>query len=754
MLKIIKNILTKLILLKILIITFIISVFNYARAEVISEFIITGNDRVSDETIIMFSNLNLGQDVNSNILNEALKELYYTNYFENVFITQEKDKLIIKVEENPIIQEININGIKKRNILEKLDEITKKTEKYPFVENNIEDQVKILKNVLRSIGYYFVEISTEVVEGKNNTVTLNHNVKLGEIAKIKKIKFIGDKKFKDKTLRNVIVSEEDRFWKFITRNKFLDQNRVDLDTSNLLKFYKNRGYFASKVTSTSALLLEDNNFQIIFKIDAGEKFYFNNISINKNNQISTKIIDDFNLNLKKYNGKKYSQKKVNKIIDNINQEILSREFIFLNAKFNEIVKNNNKIDIEIFFNDFEKSFVKRINVLGNYITEEKVIRNSLIVDEGDPYNKILFDKSISDIKAKNIFKTVNYSSINDNDNNKVIDIKVEEKPTGEIFAGAGTGTTGSTISAGIKENNYLGRGIKLDTNLTISDDQIKGRFSVFNPNIANTDKSLNTTLESTSADFMSTSGYKTSRTGFSFGTGFEQYEDLFVNLELSNYYENLETSSKASATVKKQEGDYFENLLKYSIVLNKLDQYFQPTDGHKYSFTQILPIYSEDWSIENKFLSTNYHSLSEEVVLSARFMFSAINSFDEDVRISKRVHVPGRYLRGFESGKIGPKDGTQYVGGNYASSLNLSTTLPNAFFSSDNIDFNLFLDMANVWEVDYNSSLDSNKIRSSTGISMNWFTTIGPISFSYALPLSEAKTDIKEKFRFQIGTSF
>ena len=115
--------------------------------------------------------------------------------------------------------------------------------------------------------------------------------------------------------------------------------------------------------------------------------------------------------------------------------------------------------------------------------------------------------------------------------------------------------------------------------------------------------------------------------------------------------------------------------------------------------------------------------------------------------------MPGRLLRGFESGKIGPKDGNQYIGGNYATALNLNSTLPNLLYENENIDFNFFIDLANVWEVDYNSSLDSNQIRSAAGIAVNWFSPIGPLTFSYALPLTEAKSDITEKFRFQIGTS-
>ena len=290
--------------------------------------------------------------------------------------------------------------------------------------------------------------------------------------------------------------------------------------------------------------------------------------------------------------------------------------------------------------------------------------------------------------------------------------------------------------------------------MSLSDDTILGVFKVTNPNFRNTDKSINTTLESSVNDFMSTGGYKTKRTGFTIGTEFEQMSNLFVNLQLSNYYEDLETSSSANTIVRKQEGNYFENLITYSLIYNKLDQDYQPTDGFINNFSQTLPIYSDDFSFENTFTSSAYHSLNDNLILSANFFLKTINSLDDNVRVSKRVYVPSRRLRGFESGKIGPKDGTQFIGGNYASALNLNSTLPNIIFENDNLDLNFFVDLANVWNVDYDSSLDSNKVRSSAGLAVNWFSTIGPLTFSYAIPLSDAETDITEKFRFQIGTSF
>tara|TARA_A100001035_G_C27776584_1_gene499368 strand:+ start:389 stop:2638 length:2250 start_codon:yes stop_codon:yes gene_type:complete len=722
--------------------------------ENIKDFNIQGNDRVSDETIIMFSSLNIDDNINENDLNEALKKLYYTDYFKQVEIYFDKQIVTINVIENPIIQNVKIEGIDRDSIYEKIEDITSKIEKYPFVENKINEQVILLKNILKSYGYYFVKLETSINENSNNTVDLQYKFDLGEIAKIKKINFIGEKIYNDTVLRNIIISEETKFWKFITKNKFLDLNRIRADVSRLEKFYKNRGFYNVKIKSTTAVITDENQFELIFNIKAGNKLFFDNIQFSESKNILENELEFFNKKFLKLKGKNYSEKKINRLIDDINNFTLNNEFVFLNASYDTIITDNNKIDIIINLDDLDKKFVDRINILGNFITDEKVVRNTLIVDEGDPFNEILFEKSLANIKSLGIFKSVNYDMTENNKANKVIDIRVEEQPTGEIFAGAGTGTTGSSISAGIKENNYLGLGIKLDSNLTLTDDSIKGKFSVINPNYKNSDKSVKTVIESSSDDFFTLSGYKTSRTGISIGTEFEQMNDMFINLEMSNYYEDLETSSTANSIVKKQEGNYFENLLTYTLKYNKLDQNYQPSDGFINTFSQTLPLISDDRSFENKFLSSAYHSLGDNVILSAQFYLNTINSLDDDVRISKRVFVPSRRLRGFESGKVGPKDGSQYIGGNYATALNLNSTIPNIFFENENLDFNVFLDIANIWEVDYNSSLDSNKIRSSTGIAVNWFSAIGPLSFSYAVPLTEAETDITENFRFQIGTSF
>ncbi len=735
---------------------FILLNSSFAYSEILEQIKITGNDRLAKETIIMFSDLELGKNIDQNDLNLSMKNLYNTNYFKNVSMSFKNNSLEIKVEENPIIQNIIIKGVKNKTILESLSILTKKNEKYPYLKNKIIDQKNLLLNAVRSSGFYFAKISTKITKNNNNSVDLIYIINLGKRAEIKKINFLGNKVFKDAKLRNVIKSEEARFWKIISQDKYLDERRIKLDEKLLFKYFKNKGYYDIKINSSYAKTIDNEFFELNYNINAGQKYFFNKISLKVDDNFLDENFTELEKIFKNLEGKKYSINSLNKITKEIDKIALQKEFVFINAKYREKIVDNNKINVQFLFEDLEKFYVEQINIFGNFITEEKVIRNALIVDEGDAYNKILFNKSINNIKSKGIFKTVD-SKVKDSkfDNQKkVIEITVEEKPTGEIFAGAGTGTSGSSITAGINENNYLGKGIKVIANATISDDQIKGIFKVTNPNYKNSDKSFNTTIESSTSDFMTSSGYKTSRSGFGLGTGFEQYEDFFVNFDLSTYYEKLETSSSASSTKKKQEGDYFENLFKYSLTINKLDQNYQPSEGYKTSFSQVLPIYSEDLSVENTFNVSKYHSVSDNLILSGKAFFKAVNSFEDEVRVSRRVYIPSSKLRGFESGKIGPKEGNEYIGGNYGTAVNLNTTLPNVLSGYENIDVSLFLDAANLWHVDYNSSIESNKIRSATGLAVNWFTVVGPLTFSYAIPLSEESTDQTEKFRFRIGTSF
>ena len=216
--------------------------FSLSKAEVYKEIIVEGNERLSVETVIMFSGLNLSDDLTINDLNSSIKKLYKTNYFKDIKISSDGNILQIIIIENPIIQSIKLNGIKNKRILDELTKVTKKNEKYPYLKSNIIEQNNLLYNIVRASGFYFAEIETNIIDNKDNSVNIIYNFKLGSRAIIKKINFQGDKVFKDSKLRNVIKSEEGRFWKFITSNKYLDESKIKNDEILLKDFYQRKGF--------------------------------------------------------------------------------------------------------------------------------------------------------------------------------------------------------------------------------------------------------------------------------------------------------------------------------------------------------------------------------------------------------------------------------------------------------------------------------------------------------------------------------
>ena len=726
-----------------------------AYAQNIKDIEVKGNERITKETIILFSGLSKNEKIDNAKLNQTIKNLYSSDFFENVSVSFVDQKIIIEVKENPIIQSVKFEGIKKNTIIDALRENIKLKEKNSFIKNRVKKDEELITNILKSNGYYFAEVKTKYKENSNNTINLIFNINLGDKAFIKKIKFIGDKKFKDRKLRSVIISEEAKFWKFISNRKYLDIKRIKLDEKLLVNYFKNRGYFDVSVKSSSARIINESDFELIFNINSGKKFNFGNLNLTLPEDYEKKNFVNLESLLSELEGKVYSLNKIEDILDEIDDIVLIQEFQFANVKYKEVVKNNN-ININFSIEDGDKIYIQRIDIFGNFITEEKVVRNSLLIDEGDALNEILWSKSINEVKSKNVFSEVNYKILNSNDiSQKNIEIYVEEKPTGEISAGAGTGTSGSSISFGLKEGNYLGKGVKVNSGITISDESITGLLSINNPNYKNSDRSLITSLESTEKDQMSRYGYKNMKTGFSLGTNYEQFKDVYFTPTISTYYESLETSSKASAAKKKQEGDYFETQFRYGLTLNRLNQNFQPTEGSRTSFYQTIPLYTDDNTLENMFKFSKYYSLKDEMIFSLKFYTKAVNSLTgDDVRVTKRVFIPSRQLRGFERGKIGPQDGGDYIGGNYGASLNFAATLPKLLPEFEEVDFSIFLDLANVWGVDYNDSLDDNKLRSSTGLAIDWFTPIGPLSLSISQPITKSNTDKTEKIRFNIGTTF
>ena len=734
---------------------FMLSTQSFAL-EIIKKINITGNNRISDETIKMFSTVDVDQKISPSDINNILKLIYESNFFKDVSVKFNDNILSINVSENPIIQEISYDGIKSKRIKDTILTNLSLKSRSSFNKLILKNDKKKIQSSLKNLGYYFSDINVIIEELNDNKVNINYKIELGKKAKIKKISFIGNKIFKDKKLKSLIVSEEYKFWKFISGKKFLNENIISLDTRLLKNFYLNNGYYDVKINSSFAKFINNTDFELIFNINANQKFVFNNLTLDIPNDFNKENFSDIISYFDSLRGKTYSINKVKDILEKIDIISISDQYESVASSVVEDI-DNQMINLRFIIEESKKIFVEKINIFGNNVTRENVLRNQFVIDEGDPYNEILTNKTINNLKSLNFFKKVDSEIIEGSTSDlKVININVEEKPTGEISAGAGVGTSGGTISFGVKESNYLGKGLTVLSNLTINEESLKGIFAVTNPNYKNTDKSVYFSAEAIEIDRLTDFGYKTTKNGFSVGTSFEYLNDFNLGIGTSNFYEKIDTDSTASKRQKSQDGNYWDSFVNLTFDYDARNQKFQTTDGFRSRYFVDLPFISETSTLNNTYNYKLYNELYQNNISSlSLFLSSATSIKNKDIKLSERIFLPSSKLRGFERGKVGPKDGDDFIGGNYAAALNIATTVPQILENFENIDVLVFLDAANVWGVDYFKGDDEgSELRSSVGIGIDWLTPIGPLSFTFAEALSKSNTDKTESFRFNLGTTF
>jgi outer membrane protein insertion porin family len=745
-------------LIKTIIITIL---YNYltlvvSYSDIINQIEINGNKRVTKEIILMFSEIEIGQNIKNSDINKITKNLYETKFFENISVTFENNKISILVKEAPLIEKILITGIKANKIETLIRDSLILKPRSSFNKFDFLQGVKLVESNLKSLGYYFAEVETLIETLDNNLINIEYKIDLGNKSKIKKISFIGDKIFKDRKLKSIIISEEYKFWKFISGKKYLQEELTEIDKRLLKNFYLNQGFYNVEINTSFAKLINNDEFEIIFNINAGKKTYFNEMKIIFPDNFTKDNYKELTNLFQRLKGEKYSINSVQKILNEIDKITIQEEFKSSRALVNEKLVDD-RLNIDFIIEESTKFIVEKINIFGNNITQENVIRNQLELDEGDPFSEILANKSQNNIKSLNFFKNVNTKIIDGNDlNSKIINFEVEEKPTGEVMAGAGGGTEGGTVFFGVKENNYLGKGLGVDVNATISAESFKGKFSVTNPNFNNSDKSTFFNIQAIEIDRLTESGYKTNRTGFEVGTGFEYLQDLNLNLSTSTFVEKIHTDSTASARQKTQDGNYLDTFLKFNFDFDKRNQKFKTSDGFRSSYNLQLPVISDTNTLTNTYNYKVYSELIENNVSSFSLLLKSATSITgDDIKLTERLSVPSSRLRGFQRGKIGPKDGADFVGGNFVTSMNFQSTIPKFFENTQNLDAVIFFDVANVWGIDYDSSIDDgSEIRSSIGVGIDWLTVVGPLSFSLTEVITKSESDVEESFRFNLGTTF
>ena len=731
--------------------------FNFSlNAEVVNELIISGNKRVSDETIKVYGGIEIGKNYDEKDLDNIIRDLYGTEFFENVDIDLQNGKLKINLKEYSIVNQLIILGEDSKRFKEQILKIINTKEKKSFIKSNISTDIDKIKNFYAANGFNSskIEISTKMID--QNKLDLIIDIKRGKETLITSINFIGNKKIKERRLRDIIASEENKFWKVLSKNSKFNNNLVQLDKRLLLNYYRSLGYYNAKITSSYANLNESSGIDLTYSIEAGKRYIVTKILTEADPVFDKNLFFPLKKVYEKYIGEYYSPFDIKDILEEIDNVIEKNNLQFVEHSVEENL-NDSSGEVKITFKIYEseKILVERINVLGNNVTNESVIRGELLLDEGDPFTKLALDKSVSKLKARNIFLSVK-SKVQDGSRNnlKTVDIIVEEKPTGEVSAGAGVGTNGGTFAINISENNWLGEGKKVGFEIEVDEESLAGTLNFSNPNYDFYGNDLNYFISSSSND-KPTQGYENKIISAGINTTFEYFKDLYANLGLSATYDDLRTQSTASDTLKKQKGEFSEIAGTYGFKLDKRNRSFMPTKGSVVSFNQTLPFYADKKSITNSLAMSKYKSFSENVVGAGKLFLTAVNGLGDDVRLSKRTNLSTSRLRGFERGKIGPTDGTDHIGGNYAAALNLEANLPNLLPEDSRTEVGLFLDVGNVWGVDYNDAIDSsNELRSSAGVAASWLSPLGPMTFILSTNLSKANTDETQSFSFNLGTTF
>lgn len=737
---------------KILFVIFFLFFFT-SKSFSMDDIIVKGNKNISVKTILSLAPKNI-KTLNSEIINIYQKNLFESGFFENVEIKIYNSKIYINVVENSLVNFFFIEGFKNKEIKEKIYAISKIKENNIFVPFLVKEDTKKISEYLKNLGYLNNEINSNVIKTSDNKINLFYNINLKNKFKIKRIFFIGNKFYKSSTLKDVIYSSEHGWWKFLSNSTTPTEEVVNYDISKLKNFYLDNGFYDVQINSSSIKIINDRDANIIYSINSGDMYIVNKVILD---DISKTLKDIDLLKIKKIlddlNKQIYSKFKIRKAFDLVS-DYLAKSNFELSLNMNVIKTNNKNVELSFVVDELKnKKIINKIIIAGNNITDDFVIRNNISFSEGDYFNTTKLEMAIDNLKSKNLFKKVksNYEELK---GNKIdITINVEEQPTGEISAGAGAGTDGVMFSGGINENNFLGKGLIVGLNFNIGTEKILGSIKYTNPDFRNSGNSLTNTFF-VKNNTLDNASYENKVIGTSSSLTYEFFDKLFLSPGISIDYDSVTANSDASDLIKKREGDFFTSKIFYNISKNTKNRQIHTSEGYTFGIGQDYSVFSDIPFLNNRVFGSYYHEYKNNFIGSVRYKIESINGFDKDIKYSDRLFVGSSNLRGFSSNGIGPKINNDFIGGNYSYYATFSSTFPNGLPEKWNALSNIFFDTANVWGVDDNSTSDSNTLRSAIGIGFSWISPLGPISLTYAEPITKEKTDEVEQFNFKIGSAF
>ena len=745
---------------KVLIIILFLGTISVSLAEEnqINDIEINGNLRIDAETIISYADIKLGSNYNDEKGNEILKSLFKTELFSNIEIKFNNNILIIKIIENPTINLIKFEGNSKVKDEDLLIEIQLK-ERSVYSRSKVKRDIERILSLYQRNGRLSTEVIPRIEKLDANRINLSYEIVESEVSRVSKIIFIGNNSFSSSKLKSIMKTKERRLLRFLTSSDRYDPDKIEYDKQLISQFYNNNGFPNFTFTSSIAQLSENTNaFEIIMYLDEGEKYKFGNIEVSTklkkiNSEVALSIITA-------NNGEIFDRSKISDSIEII-KELAEGEgysFIEINPKFQDN-SDDKTINIQIDINEGPRVYVNSINIAGNTRTLDRVIRRELGLSEGDAYNKYILNYSKDSIKALNFFSSVEVDDIRSNFPDKIdLVVDVEEKNTGEASLGAGySSSTSSSITLGLRENNFLGKGQKVNFAASFANTRTTYDISITEPYFNNKNLSVSADLYSNFTD-PSSVNYETEDLGIGIGLGFPLASDKSIKTKYSLFTSKIKPDSSATSYERLLGGTDTVSQLGYVFNFDRRNSRYKPSRGFNLKLSQDLAgLGGTSYYYKNTGEFNIYKRLSDRFIGAWKFSAGSVNGYNGKYQpLSSNFRLGGKNLRGFKSGKVGPRTGTSYTGGQYFYLTSIETNID---FDLDAYDITstLFVDLGSLWGLEnpaYADINDDHNLRSSAGVNLNWDTAIGPINFIYARILESEITDTTDNFYFDIGYNF
>ncbi|MEO5376450.1 MAG: outer membrane protein assembly factor BamA [Magnetococcus sp. DMHC-6] len=740
--------------------------FSYSYAqEALPTIRVEGVRRIEPDTVKSYLKLNSSGQLDATLTRESIQALFATGFFKDVVIERDGESLVVRVEENPLIDEVTFEG-NEAYTTEELVKIIQLKSGSIFDRGKAERDLTALRQGYRIKGLFLANVEMLIKPLNENRMTLVYRVKEGEKSKVREVRFIGNKALSDKELSKALMIKASNWLSWWTDDDTYDREKLLYDQSQLRNLYMDNGYAQVRVDSSVAELTPDRAaFMITHTVFEGERFKFGNIQIEGDFDELPKA--DLFKELQIVSGEWFSREKLRLSTEHLTDKIGDFGYAFLQIDPRTLINEDEKtVDIQIVVNKGRRVYVNRVEIEGNTRTQDQVIRREVSLVEGNLFSASAMRLSKSRLNALNYFGNVDVTTPAATSADKVdVRIKVEEKPTGTFSVGAGYSTVESLLgTASITQDNFLGRGQRAKLSFTLSSITTDFDFSFTEPYFLDKNMSAGLQLYNRKSDMQSISSYTqyTSGGGINFGFPLSNHLSDQLSYQLSNV-EIDDVGSSANLVIQDQaaRSPYLQSMVSNSFTWNNLDNKLLPTKGRRHRLTTDLSglggdVYFGRILIDNSL----FYPFTKDGswVGHLRGRAGAVESLDHNtVPIFERFFLGGsKSVRGFKSGGLGPRtsDGDAY-GGNHFEQVNAELYFPFFGLSDDGLRGLSFVDAGYLgdWDDKSGSITDDGSIRMSAGVGLHWNSPFGPLRFTFAVPILKEDSDRDRVFDFTFGAA-